>query len=722
MRLLRLVVLLALLTPAGASAATAPGAPGERALWAAADKDGYGTAHSTQSKVWHTLNGGELTEVYYPTLDTPAFRDLQFVVSDGRTFAERETDAANHTISLADPRSLTYRQVTSTPRYRIAKTYVTDPARNSLMIDVRFTSRTGKKLALYALGDPALSNNGNDDSGSTAGRALLAHDASAGEALIAKPRFKRTSVGYLGTSDGWTDLRSDFRMDGRYSSAPNGNVVQTGRTKLDGVRKRHLTLVLGFGPNAAAARSTARASLQRGFARTAGRYEDGWHRYLGSVNRRPASARDYATTYDVSVMTLAAHEDKTFRGAYVASPSMPWVWGQGLSDPSDAYHLVWSRDLYQIATALLAAGDRGGAERASAYLFERQQKAEDGCFPQNSTVDGTPKWGNLQLDEVAFPIVLAWQLGRRDSATYAHVKRAVGCILANGPQTPQERWENQGGYSPATIASEIAGLVTAADLARANGDGASATAWEATADDWQSKVDGWTATGNGPYSSKPYYLRLTKDGNPDAGTAYDLGDSGPAGVDQRKITDPSYLELVRLGVKPATSPIIRNTLGVVDQRLGVNTPNGQFWHRYDFDGYGEKKDGSNWDIGQPVNPTEDWANNATIGRIWPIFAGERGEYELADGNRSAARGRLASIAAAAGPGHMIAEQVWDQFPPSGSAGFPRGTSTLSASPLAWSHAQFVRLAWSIDAGRPVEQPRIVAKRYTRWGTTAAGRG
>jgi glucoamylase len=711
MRPLLLALLAALLLPASAAAATAPGAPGQRALWTPADKDGFGTAHTTASKVWHTLDDGELTEVYYPRLDTPAFRDLQFAVSDGRTFAERETDTARHTITLTDRRSLTYRQVTSTPRYRIVKTYVSDPARDALLIDVRFTSRTGRKLALYALADPALSNNGNDDSGTATRRALLAHDASAGEALIARPRFKRTSVGYLGTSDGWSDLRTDFRMDHAYTSAPNGNVVQTGRTKLDGVRKRHMTLALGFGRGAAAARSTARAALARGFGHAARRYAAGWHRYLGSLKARPRSARSFATTYDVSVMTLAAHEDKTFRGASVASPSMPWVWGQGLSDPSDAYHLVWSRDLYQIGTALLAAGDRAGAMRASQFLFDRQQSKADGCFPQNSTVDGAPKWTNLQLDEVALPIVLAWQLGRRDAATYAHVKRAVGCLLAKGPSSPQERWENQEGYSPATIAAEIAGLVTAADLARANHDAASAGAWLATADDWQSKVDGWTATKTGPYSSQPYYLRLSKTGDPNAGTRYNLGDSGPEQVDERKITDPSFLELVRLGVKPANWPVVRNTLGVVDKRLGADTPNGRFWHRYDFDGYGEKKDGSNWDVNQPVNPTEDWANNATIGRIWPIFAGERGEYELLSGDRAAARGRLGSIAATAGPGHMIAEQVWDQFPPSGSAGFPRGEATLSAQPLAWSHAQLIRLAWSVDAGRPVEQPATVAKRY-----------
>ena len=714
------LVLCLLLFPGAAAAATAPGAPGQKALWTEADKDGFGTAQGTRSKVWHTLDDGELTEVYYPDIDTPALRDLQFVVSDGKTFAERERENASHAISLADKRSLTYRQVNTTPRYKIVKTYVTDPSRNALVVDVKFTSRTGKKLALYALADPALSNGGDDDSSRSAGRALVARDAKAASALVASPAFKRTSSGYLGTSDGWTDLHSDFRMDWAYSSAPNGNVVQTGRTALDGVKRKRMTLVLGFGGSGPAARDTARGALKRGFGRAADRYAAGWRRYLGSLKGRPQSARSLATTYDVSVMTLAAHEDKTFGGAYVASPSMPWVWGQGLSNPSDVYHKVWSRDLYQVATALLAAGDRAGASRSVDYLFTRQQKP-DGCFPQNSNLDGTEKWTNLQLDEVAFPIVLAWQLGRRDAGTYAHVKSAVGCLLAKGPQTPQERWENQGGWSPATIASEIAGLVTAADIARANGHEAEATAWEAKADEWQSKVDSWTVTTNGPYSTQPYYLRITKEtsegsGTPDpnAGTTYNIGDSGPEGVDQRRVTDPSYLELVRLGVKRWDHPAILNTLGVVDQRLGVQTPNGMFWHRFDFDGYGEKKDGGIWDIEQPKNmsaPPYDWTQNTTIGRIWPLFAGERGEYELAAGKPAAARGRLASMAGAAGPGHMIAEQVWDQFPPSGDAAHPRGESTLSASPLAWSHAQFVRLAWSIDAGRPIERPSIVEQRY-----------
>src|SRR3954447_26143649 len=296
MRLIRpaLLLLPLLLFPGSALAATAPGAPGQKTVWAEADKDGFGTATTTRSKVWHTLDDGVLTEVYYPNLGTPSVRDLQLIVSDGRTFSHRERGNTRHRTVLTDPRSLTYRQVNRTARYRITKTYVTDPARNALVIDVRFRSLTGKKLALYALYDPALSNNGDDDRGSTRGKTLLAHDGSSASAMLAAPAFRRTSNGYLGTSDGWQDLRSDHRMNWHYRSARKGNVVQTGQTRLDGVKRRHMTLVLGFRRGVSAARSTARAALDRGFASASRAYATGWHRYLAG-KPRPASARALRT-------------------------------------------------------------------------------------------------------------------------------------------------------------------------------------------------------------------------------------------------------------------------------------------------------------------------------------------------------------------------------------------------------------------------------------------
>jgi glucoamylase len=711
------LVVLSLVLATAARAQTAPGAPGDNAVWTQADKDGYGTSITRSSKVWYTLDDGKLTEVYYPDLGTPSVRTLDFVISDGKTFAERDSEAKNRTVELSDSQSLTYRQVNTEPgRFRITKTYVTDPGRSVLLVDVRLESLTGEALDAYALYDPGLGNDGMDDSGTSSGGALLASDAgsSVSSALIASPGFTKTSSGYLGTSDGWTDL-ADFSMDWTYDSALNGNLVQTGKTALTGLEgAQHVTLALAFGASTQAARSAGQSSLADGFGSTRAAYEAGWHKYLGRLKGVPASAGGHATTYNVSVMTLAAHEDKTHRGGYIASPTMPWVWGTGLENPSGAYHLVWSRDLYEIATALIAAGDTAGANRAVNYLFFTQQKA-DGSFPQNSTVDGTPHWGNLQLDEVAFPIVLAWQLGRTDANLYQnHIKKAADFLVnfPGAPFTPQERWENQSGYSPGTIASEIAGLICAADIARKNGDTASAATYEQTADAWQSQVEGWTATDTGPYSPQRYYLRLTKDGDPNSGTTYNIGDSGPT-VDQRKVVDPSFLELVRLGVKPASDRVIQNTLSVVDAQLASDQPSGRyFWHRFNFDGYGEQKNGGPWDIGFPANPTEDWANNATIGRNWPIFGGERGEYQLLAGNASGARARLDDIAAAANDGYMLPEQVWaPDFPPAGGVGFPLGEGTFSATPLAWSHAQFVRLAWSIQAGKPVERPSVVAERY-----------
>ncbi len=692
---------------AASAGAAAPGAPGAKTAWVPADKEGFGTASSRESKVWHTLRGGALSEVYFPDLGTPSVRSLEFVVSDGKTFTDRESDA-RHRVALADSRSLTYRQVTGSRAHgwTLTKTWVTDPARNTLLARVRLDSQRDRPLKLYVLYDPALANSGDDDSGRSRGSTLLSSDGKAASALVTAPALRAGSSGFLGVSDGWTDLRPDHRLDWRHETAGPGNLVQTGLTSLTGrPGRRELTLALGFGRGEPGAADAARGSLDAGFHRVARRYQHGWHDYLSTLRRPPAASRRHRTLYSVSAMVLAALEDKTFVGASVASPSMPWAWGDGETEnPSGPYHLVWARDLYQVATAQLVAGDRPAAVRLLRYLFERQQKP-DGSFPQNSEVDGTQRWENLQLDEVGLPLLLAWQLRAFDPATWRdHVKPAADFLLANGPVSPQERWENQSGYSPATIAAEVAGLVAAADIARRNGDAAAAGRYLATADHWRERVDDWTVTTNGPLSSRPYYLRVTKDGQPNAPTTYAIGDSGPSNVDQRRVVDPSFLELVRLGVKPADDPAIVSTLPVVDRELRVDTPNGPYWHRFSLDGYGETEAGEPWKIGE-----DDTFQ--TFGRAWPLLAGERGEYELAAGRRA---GRyLRAVAGAANEGHMLPEQVWDHRPPGGTPEFPLGEGTLSATPLAWTHAQLIRLAWSIDAGRPVETPAIVACRYVR---------
>jgi glucoamylase len=554
-----------------------------------------------------------------------------------------------------------------------------------VLLDVDYTSLDGRARPLGVRFDPALRNGRRGDRGRRAGATLLTVDRHAASALRTRPALR--------------SLRPDV--------ARGADVVQAARTRLTGrPGRRRLTLALAFAGTPAAARRAAAASLRAGFAATAAAFAAGWHGYLDSLSPAPAAAAPILGAYEASLMVLRASEDKRHPGASVASPTMPWAWGLGkLEKPSGAYHLVWSRDLYQVATAQLAAGDRAAAERSLTFLLAHQQK-RDGSFPQNSDVAGRPHWTKLQLDEVAFPLVLAWQLGRADRRTYRRdVKPAANFLARRGPRTQQERWENQAGYSPATLAASIAGLVCAADLARRNGDTASAARWEASADRWNAGIERWTLTTNGPLSASPYYLRVTKDGRPNAGTPYDIGDSGPAKADQRRVVDPSFLELVRLGLRRPDDPNILSTLDVVDRELGVATPNGQLWHRFSFDGYGERRDGGPWDIGKPNT-------FRTFGRAWPIFAGERGEYDLANGQPGSATERLATMAGAANDGMLIAEQVWDGRAPSGRPGFAAGEGTRSATPLAWSHAQLVRLAWGIDAGAPVETPAIVACRYT----------
>jgi glucoamylase len=372
---------------------------------------------------------------------------------------------------------------------------------------------------------------------------------------------------------------------------------------------------------------------------------------------------------------------------------------------------VWSRDAYQFGTALWTIGDKAAARRIVDWLFTVQQKA-DGSFPQNSDVTGTPVWGELQLDEVALPIALAHLVGRDGPPTYRHVKRAANFIAdfvdpdtgLAAPYSPQERWENQAGYSPNSIAAQINGLICAAHIARRNGDNASARRWLALADDWQANVKGWTVTRNGPLSDRPYFLRLTKDGDPSAGTTYSIGDGGPSSVDQRRVVDASFLDLVRYGILRPHDRAVRASLRVVDRELKVQTPNGPYWHRFSFDGYGETRSGGEWRITDPDTFT-------TLGRAWPLLAGERGEYAVTaghDGSRF-----LQAMARAAGPSDMIAEQVWDGRPPTGRPCCPAGEGTRSATPLVWSHAGLVRLAWTIQRGEPVDQQRVVANRYVR---------
>jgi glucoamylase len=722
---------------------------GANADWLPANKTGFGTSHTTASNIWFTLQNGRLSEVYYPRIDTPSVRNLDFIVTDGQSFATRAQDTSISSTRLVNPRnpddqrqpdpdtntdspqSLSYQIVNRdrAGRWRLTTTFVTDPARPTLLIDIEFISLNGNPYQLYAVYQPQLNNPlvaaALDDSGQTKDKALIAADQKAQvfSALVAAPDFAETANGFLGTTDGGTDLAQHYQLTLHDSSALDGTVVQTGRLPLTELKaSQHATLALGFASTGSEALARAKDSLAAGFNRVAQEYADGWNKYLQSLHPAPPSlsTRQERELYAVSAMVIAAIEDKTYRGAFIASPSIPWAFGTGLINPSGPYHGVWPRDQYEIATALIADGDLDAANRALDYILNVQQTADGSC-PQNTMVDGTPIFHSLQLDEVSDPIILAYQLGRKDAGTWSqHIKRAAEFILNYAPlaghpapYTLQERWEEQSGYSPACIASEVAALVCAADIAQANGDTDSAKRYLATADSWRSQIEKWTVTTKGPYSSSPYYLRLTKDGRPDSGTTYQLGNGGPSAIDQRQVVDPSFLELVRLGIEPASDPVIINSLKVVDTQLSVTTSAGKFWHRYTSDGYGETASGAPW-AGTPPD------SGTTYGRVWSIFAGERGEYEIAARNLNAAQANLVAMANTANEGDLLPEQVWDNQPPAGQPGFVAGAGTTSATPLSWAHAQFIRLAFDLSADRLLEQPSIVAERYLPASHTLKG--
>src|SRR6185295_18604005 len=158
---------------------------------------------------------------------------------------------------------------------------------------------------------------------------------------------------------------------------------------------------------------------------------------------------------------------------------------------------------------------------------------------------------------------------------------------SHGPSFGPERWEEQGGFSPSTISAEIAGLVAAAIIADRNGDHASAQVWRGVADEFQRNLKTWTLTTNGPASPQPYFIRLSKNGDPNAATAYALGNGHETPIDQRKIIDAGFLELARLGLLSEHDADLVHSLDVVDATIRASTANGDGFFRYNDDGYGD---------------------------------------------------------------------------------------------------------------------------------------
>ena len=557
-------------------------------------------------------------------------------MTNGTSFASTETSGTSHTTSLVDPQSPVWQQVNKANNgdFTITKTYIADPSRSVVLVQTTFDNLTSSPLNLYADYHPQLDNDGMGNTGATDATSgdLAASDSSVSSALASSAGFSRTTTGYVGSaSDGESQLTSGYTLGSTYSSAPaGGHIDQLAQIPVAASGSTTFTLALAFDSSQSAAVSDASASLAAGFSSLESSFEAGWHSWFSGLNAPPASVAGSAglkTQYNVSLMDVKADEDKTYTGAFVAAPTVPWGasvsadTGTGTSG-AHGYHAVWTRDEYEMATALLAAGDTADAQAALSYILN-YEAGSSGAVKQNTWLNGTAVFGSLQMDEVADPIILAYQLGDTGSSYWAAVKNLAGYLVANGPATPEERWEEIGGYSPATMAAEIAGLLCAASIAEANGDTADAATYQSTAQSWASEVDGLTYTTDGPYGSGSYYLRITPDGQPGAGTSIGIANGGGS-HDDRTVVDPSFLELVRLGVKSANAADITNSISVADSQIQVSTPEGPLWHRYSFDGYGETASGGDY-------------TGSGVGNPWPVLSGERGEYDVAAGNLTGAQ-------------------------------------------------------------------------------------
>jgi len=739
------------------AAGAPPEGPGERPRWTTGEKYGLGTpadhGSADPTRVWFTLTKGALTEVRFPRVDLMNLRTLDFLITcpdEGytvRTHNETRQDDETDTIErqvrpTADDALLFEHVVTDTDdghghEWTLTVEYAVDTDHDAVVADVSFTSDDEHEYDVYAVADAALTNTGNQDRGLRLGgdghHHLVARSQSAytGErqeplladedgdgysvamALAARSRFDWATVGVAG-SPHLADLFTEGTRPESRESIDNDNIVLLGRlghgTDIDE------QIALGFARKAdtAAALGEAEGALAHDYGHVRRNYVESWRAFLADRELPAAVADDDALTnqYRTALMSLLAVEDKTFLGASIASPSVPWGEAVTAEEPKGyGYNFVWSRDLYQVFSVFETVDNLETAVHQLEYIYEYQQD-EDGFIPQNTYVNGITRWGGEQMDNISFPQVMAYQLAQRGvefadaGYDYANVRRSANYVVRNGPSSVQERWEEESGYSPSSIAAEIAGLTCAGKLALETGHEADALIWLSLADRWTNKVEDWTATETGTdrHEHTPYYVRVTRDGDPDAGHRRTLANDGPT-LDERDIIDGGFLELIRLGIKPWDDPVIRNTLDEVDDTIRVDVGDAAAFYRYNGDGYGEREAG---DKGAP------WSvENFGKGRLWPLLSGERGEYELLadpDARELDPQRLLEAMAGFANSGRMIAEQVWDREYGT-DYNWTLGEGTGSATPLAWSMAQYVRLAHSIDAGRPVETPEFVRERF-----------
>jgi len=701
------------------SSSHAPGWPGIEARWTSAAKSAVGTALGDGSRVWFTCSHGILNEIYYPEVDTACLRDAGLLVTDANGFFSEEKRDCTHAVESLLPGvpAIVMRNSCVQGRYEIDKRICTSPDYDAVLQHVRFTPHQGTlgDYRVTLLLSPHLGNHGMGNTGwvgSHKGEPILF--ASRGPLVLAVactvPMTQPTAT-FSGLQDAYQDVRANGRITRVYERAENGNIAlacELDLSETDG----ECTIAISISNDANTAAIHARAALYDSYEINERRYVKGWREWqdcLMKLDEPVALTKPHL--YRASTAVMKTHMSMNCDGGAIASLSVPWGNTKGDGDLG-GYHLVWPRDMVETAGGLLAAGAHVEMRAMLRFLAVTQER--DGHWPQNMWLSGAPYWTGMQLDETAFPILLVDHARRENALTaeaveqcWPMVRRAATFVTMHGPATDQDRWEENNGYAPFSMAVAIAGLLCAADLADIAEQSEFAHFLRDTADAWNDSIERFTYARDTAlareHGVEGYYVRIGSASfadvaNPTGGVLQVKNRDGhESSIDRAALISVDALALVRFGLRAANDPRILNTVQVIDDILKCETNTGPTWLRYNEDGYGEHEDGSAYD-------------GTGIGRGWPLLAGERAHYEIAAGNFDTATHLASVMRAQANAGAMLPEQVWnaDDIP---EKELFNGEATGSAMPLVWAHSEYVKLLRSLHEQRVYDCPPQTLARY-----------
>jgi glucoamylase len=695
----------------------APGKPGEKARWSSGAKTAVGTGVSLENHLWFTLGQGTINEIYFPDVDLASTRSIRFLVTDENGMYCDE-ELIEHLVEAVEDGVPAYVTTTSSKetRFSLKKEITIDGKHDVLLVRVTFQPQDPAQR-LFLRVDPQIEDQGQGNCahiGEYKGISMLfGHRDRGALAAAASVPYLGSSCGYVGRSDSIEDLKQHGRLITSYNEAPEGNVALT--AEIDWKQGEGcFVLAVGFGENCAAAAQVVRAGLLQDFEVVQRRYVAGWKKRQAEHLALEDLGGNGLDMYRVSVAVLESHQSKRYPGS-VASLSIPWGFARGDADVI-GYHVVWPRDLVEQAFGKLACGDVDGAKSSLFYLAATQEA--DGHWSQNFWLDGTPHWKAVQMDSTALPLLLAcrlWQAGELgEFDEWPTLRKATEYLLRNGPCSEQDRWEEVPGYAVFTMAAEVAAVLSVAGVAIAKGKHEEAELLHEIADAWNEAIDEYTyvtdTTLSRKYDVAGYYIRIAPPAarwRPLKSLSLKLvnnafGNRRHLAVD---IVSPDALMLVRMGLRRPDDPRIVNTVKVLDGELKQEMATGPGWIRSSFDGYGEKAGGA---------PFEKHG----IGRCWPLLAGERGHYAVAADDREMALKMLRTMARQTSSCGMLPEQVWNAEDIPERELF-NGKPTGSGMPLAWAHAEYVKLLRSLQEGFVWDMPSATRSRYLEQGTRSA---